>query len=322
MTLQTIIMASITTISLAILFYLIYSTAPDVKNSAYINSLKNKAKINKEETQKRKQLLKEIQGNIADKTWMDRIQDSVSKSGLTNLFPKLTSERFIIINLFIAFIVGLVIFKIVNNIMLSLIFGAAYLLMPFLAVQVLAKRSFDKIDTMLVTFEDTMAANANVSSDLIEIFRRSEESAEEPIKSYISLFLREVDTGLTTDEALKNMIARAPSETFKNFIANLYIAYQNTADYKDVIKESNDVAIKAASNYEEQRTKLNSARFETLFTSGACVGITIYTISMLDQNPIEALFFTPKGNILLMTMVVISCFAFWYLVVSDNLRKR
>lgn len=322
MSFMVIVVGIITTLSLTALFYLIYSTAPDVKNSPYVNSLKNKAKINREESQKRKQLLKEIQGNVVDKTWLDKIQDNVSKSGLTNVIPKLTAENFIVVNLVIALAISVVTFMFIKNILISFVFGVIYLVIPFLAVRILSKRTFDKIDSILVTFEDTMAANANISRDLVEIFRLSEDAAQEPIRSYITLFLHEVDTGLTVDEALKNLIARSPSETFKNFITNLYISYKNTSNFEEVIKESNDVAIKAASNYEEQKQKMDTARKTTVFISLTIVGVILMTIKMLDLDLVQTLFFTKSGNWLFVEIVGITIVAFWYLVVADNLRKR
>jgi tight adherence protein B len=152
---------------------------------------------------------------------MEKTELMLKSSGL-----ELSAEEFVMLRWFLTVVTGGVFFFLFNNIILLLVGGALGYIAPKSWVKRKIKQRIEKFNLGLPDMISTIIGSLRSGYSFAQAFKTVVEECDAPVKDEIGLLLKEMNYGITMEDALNNLNLRMPSSDLELMIQAVLIQRQ------------------------------------------------------------------------------------------------
>ena len=259
-----------------------------VKNN---KELKKKREKIEEESRLKKvnEVIREKLSNVNQ----EKIDQMIKSSGV-----KMNPEEFIMFKWVLAAILGGVLFVLSGSIFVLIIGGIIGYMIPKMWIKRKIKGRIEKFNEGLPDMIATIIGSLRSGYSFTQAFKTVVEECDSPIKEEIGLLLKELNYGITMEDALNNLNHRMPSADLELMLQAVLIQRQvggNLAGILEIILGT----IRERSRIQRQvQTLTAQGRMSGRVIGGLpiALGVMIY---MINPEYIQALFKSPLGVIII-----------------------
>lgn len=179
--------------------------------------------------------LQAMYGNRAKASFIDRLDEALTYSGIAFKYNWLTTELCIVI-LVITNLIVFVTVIIISNFFAAVVSCAVVDSIFVLYINRNRKKNYEEVEGGLISFVNTIDAYSATTSDLVTLLERSINSVDGILREYI---IQAIDNARNKGDlswALSVCEQRVEHPLFKMLIRNLNLASRNTANYSEIIK--------------------------------------------------------------------------------------
>lgn len=262
----------------------------------YFDIVKNNKQLKKKrEKTEEESRLKKINEGIREKLSnvnQEKIDLMLKSSGV-----KMNPEEFIMFKWFLAAILGGVLFVLSGSFIILIIGGVIGYMLPKMWIKRKIKARIEKFNEGLPDMIATIIGSLRSGYSFTQAFKTVVEECDSPIKEEIGLLLKELNYGITMEDALNNLNHRMPSADLELMLQAVLIQRQvggNLAGILEIILGTI-----------RERTRIQR-QVQTLTAQGRMSGRVIGglpvalggMIYMINPEYIQALFKSPIGVII------------------------
>ena len=191
-----------------------------------------------------------------------------------------------------------------QNLIVALLFGTMGLALPRLLLWRLKKRRDRKFDRQLVEALANLGNSLKAGFSLPQALSLLSQETDNPMGQEIGLVVREMQVGVSMDEALANLYERMPSQDLDLIITSILISREVGGDLTEIFDNI------AGTVRERHRIE---GRIKALTAQGRLQGFVICSmppamvlaLSYIAPGMIEPLYKTPTGWVLMGLVVVL-----------------
>lgn len=212
-------------------------------------------------------------------------------------------EEYIMMRWVLAALLGGIVYLISNKLILLIPGGAAGYILPKICIKKKIKTRIQKFNEGLPDMLSTIIGSLRSGYSFSQAFKTVVEECDEPVKSEIGILLKELNYGITMEDALNNLNSRMPSGDLELMIQAVLIQRQvggNLAGVLEIIVGT----IRERNKIQRQVQTLTSQGRLSGRVIGALpvvLGIMIY---MVNPEYINVLFTNLIGKIIISVGVV------------------
>lgn len=282
------------------LFY--YFSLFDRKMKRRINYYFDIDKKNKNEVKKKLKVksdtssLKKVNNKIREK--LSNINQEKIDQMLKNAGVNLNPEEYIILKWFLSAITGGVLYFLINSTFLLLVGGIIGYIMPKIwinkKIKIRIGRFNEGLPDMIVTLISSLKSGYSFSQALKTVAHE----CDSPIKEEIIFLLKEMNYGITMEEALNNLNKRMPSNDLELMIQAILIQRQvggNLIGVLEIIVKT----IRERNRIERQVQTLTSQGRLSGRVIGALPVVLGFVIYLINPEYIKVLFTSTAGIIII-----------------------
>lgn len=212
-------------------------------------------------------------GAIENTSFFYKIDRLLITSGLRRIFPFLSGEVFIGIEL-LAFTFGILVgIVLAGNLFLAVFLGCVFLVAVYVCVLALSARTYNQIEDSTSIFVSILSNHAKGSSDIITIMQNTHPSLDGPIRSLVSRFLYDAERTGNIDMAFDYMKASVDNRQFQTIVLNLKNCMHYQANYEEVLSQMMGQIAAQLSAREERKNVLFSMKITLVVISIAAIVI-------------------------------------------------
>jgi tight adherence protein B len=152
---------------------------------------------------------------------MEKTELMLKSSGL-----ELSAEEFVMLRWFLTVVTGGVFFFLFNNIIFLLVGGILGYITPKSWVKRKIKQRIEKFNQGLPDMISTIIGSLRSGYSFAQAFKTVVEECDAPVKDEIGLLLKEMNYGITMEDALNNLNIRMPSSDLELMIQAVLIQRQ------------------------------------------------------------------------------------------------
>lgn len=187
-----------------------------VKNNKKL--LKNREKA--EEASRLKKLNEVLRDKLSGLT-QEKLDQSLKSAGV-----KLSSEEYIMLKWLLGAVFGGMLVLLSRSVLLLIPGGAAGYLMPNLWIKKQIKKRIEKFNEKLPDMITTIIGSLRSGYSFTQAFKTVVEECESPVREEISLLLKELNYGISMEDALNNLNTRMPSSDLELMVQAVLIQRQ------------------------------------------------------------------------------------------------
>jgi len=185
----------------------------------------------------------------------------------------------------------------------GLLFGAAGYFLPKLYFKIQINRRRDRLNSQLVSAIELVSNALKAGTNFTQAIAMIPKEMPAPIAQEFDLVLREMELGVTLDEALNNLVKRVQSEEFGLVVTATNIARESGGNLAEVFD-------RIAKTIRERNSMLG--KIEAMTSEGKMQGIFVGllplglggALALIDPETIRPLFATPQGRIIIGAVIV------------------
>jgi tight adherence protein B len=185
----------------------------------------------------------------------------------------------------------------------GLIFGAAGYFLPKLYFKIQIKRRRDRLNGQLVSAIELVSNALKAGTNFTQALAMIPKEMPAPIAQEFDLVLREMELGVTLDEALNNLVKRVQSNEFELVVTATNIAKESGGNLAEVFD-------RIAKTIRERNSMLG--KIEAMTSEGKMQGIFVGllplglggALALIDPETVRPLFTTPQGYIIIGAVIV------------------
>lgn len=305
-------------ILIAIVLYNLFDIFREIKRQDYLGNALGELNGKYKDRKKRREVLQLIEGEKEEKTLIEKIDLLIEHSCIRIYFPFLTSEVFIVSTTAIALIVSILFYKITHIAVVSIPVFFMIILLIYIGLNLLARRTYDKIDDQVLVYINILENLTSSNSDIVEIMEKALPYINEPLKKYTYQFVFECRKGVPVAKAFKNFENKVESLRFKQLLKNLAVCSKYEANYIEILSKSRVIM----KNYFLEKARRKKEIRESRITIITTVVIGLFAIkevigfcpSLKDQLINSAL-----GNMLVAYNAFVIMLAIYKFITLDKL---
>ena len=214
-------------------------------------------------------------GVIENRSFLYKVDQLVTMSGLKNSFSFLSGEVFVGILLTSFVAVAVLGSRVSRNVFLSIFLATAVMTAEVLAVVFLSGRTYNRIEEDTSLFISILSNHAKGSSDIITIMTRTLPSMDGPVRELIRRFLMDAEKTGNIDFAFDVMKESVDNRTFQTILVNLKNCMHYQANYEEVLQQMMNQVAEAMSAREERKNILFSMKITLISVSVMSVIIVV-----------------------------------------------
>lgn len=250
-------------ISMFFLFWLVYIKIEEKNIKMKLTGIIKKANM---------QFQNRMNGNeydgiyeIKDKRreFFKNIDNLIIKSNIRKHISFFTTEILVIISLilFFSFLVSSFIF--LYNGFAALIIAGFMAYLPKVIIEMIILKNSNKIEAQLINYMSTLHNFCHAEDDIVYAISKIEH-AQEPLKTFSEVFVREVRNGTPIYDSLENFKNKIDNKRFKKLMRNLQLCNECGGSYTKVLKKSINVT-KDLIILREDRSKTVKSESKSMF---------------------------------------------------------
>lgn len=233
------------------------------------------------------------------KTRIGQLDYLIERSGIRSIIPFFSTEILIVIMIIGGWVFFFSSKKLINNPILQLEAIYIGIALPVFILKQLEKAIFNRIDDNVLFMVDAASNFAEIKNDLIYIFSSASEYLNDPLKTLIKQFVKEVNRGQTIEKAFDNLSKKIDNIRLRNLFENLCSCSREDSDgnYKKVLSKTREVLEPYYDEKENRRSKVQEGRFGIVFI--LALGVLIFKV-LIEVFPAITTILTTTflGNVL------------------------
>uniref|UniRef100_UPI004056E4DE type II secretion system F family protein n=1 Tax=Acetatifactor sp. TaxID=1872090 RepID=UPI004056E4DE len=231
-------------------------------------------------------------------------------SGLNRVFSSISFEMWSVIILASTALVYFVVLAITQTLFSALVFALLYFFLIILVQKILAFRNYKIVDEELLKFLNILENYSITNTEIISVFLRVSHYVPEPLKSVLEECYYDAQTSGDKSAALYALSNKIEHPKFKEFICNIEICVNYSANYKDIIERTKQIVMDEQKFRRERRSIANAQAVNMLLVSGGLLFALVISDSIISGSIWEILFHTPIGRGCMAFVAVI--YAYFY----------
>lgn len=227
-----------------------------------------------------------------------KLEQELNYSGLKRLFPNLTAELWMVMNVLVAAFLC---------ICLLMFFGwkqmfmgmAAFGIAEGLILYICKVRAFRSVNANLIKFLDFLGNYSITAGELTGIFAQISKYVDEPLRTVLEECSFEAQTTGDSSLALLSMAEKIEHPKFKELARNMEISVRYCADFSLLVKNSRRMMREYLRLSEERRGLMREALINMLLLLGMSVFTLVVVNGLLETSIWMILWDTMPGRIAL-----------------------
>jgi tight adherence protein B len=298
--------------------YSFFDIFREIYKRGYLQGILGDAKKKYVERQKAREMSILLDGEKENIKFLERMDLLIERSGLRAYANFITSEILIIFTIVLAFTTAFIFQKISHLLVFSIAIFFAVIFLAYLALNQLAKFTYDRIDDQVLVYINTLENLSSSNSDIVEIIGKALPYIREPLRSYSTQFVFECRKGVPIVQAFKNFENKIESYRFKQLLKNLEICSKYEANYREILSKSRIIMKNYFVEKEKRKKEVRIGRIAILSTVG--VGLVLFKLVLgFNEDLFEQLKGTSIGNIILGYNLFVLMFAALKFITLDKL---
>lgn len=231
----------------------------------------------------------------------DRILEAPSKrftySGLGYLLHGVSFEIWIFLKITTAAILYFIVFAISKQVLSGFAALVIYFAVFYGVEQFLAYRNYKLVDEKLINLVDLMSNFSITSGEITSIFHQISRYLPNPLSNALEECYYDAQTSGDTSVALYTMAEKIEHPMFKEFVRNIEICANYTANFSIIIKNSRKLIQDEQRAKKERRAVANDNLVDMFIISLVLVAALFITDYLIDTSIWMILFQTGIGRL-------------------------
>lgn len=270
--------------------------------------------LKKEEVEK----VRQLQGEAFRLPLMERLETRIIYSGLQNKLPWLNGVTYLFLTL-LATGVATILGFLYGTVYGALIVTVIALLLPYLAIWLLASRQYEAIKKEFPVFMRVIASFSKSYQDILTILEAASGYVGNPLRKNVSMAVVRARADGDVRGAMKWLGDQVEYKLFKDLIKALEITSRHSLAYADIIEQFMVVAEKKNTSMEKQKVTVRKGRMGIAIM--LLLGMVMFYMVMISVNGsnnilegIRLLQGSSPGQVLLGYMVCVFSGSLWYML--------
>lgn len=199
-------------------------------------------------------------GALETKGLLNKLDKKIAESGIKNRFKNLNAEIALIVTFITSVIVGIIIYIIFGNFILSLAGFIVSAAMFYIFLDVKCSIAFIKEEKNLIIFMDLVYSYSSSTDDLIQILDSAGRHLTEPLRTEIAECC--VQARITGDisSAIQTLSMKVGNPKFYEVLSNLEIGSKYQANYAEMVDAMRDDVKIYLKGRQEDKARASGAR--------------------------------------------------------------
>lgn len=210
-------------------------------------------------------------------------------------------------------------YVLINNILYAAGLTLALLFIFYLLLNIINGRMEKKLEREIPSFLRLLAASLQAGQSMQTALRDTVQGCQGPLKKEMNYLLRELQVGLSLNEALKNLRRRMPTRSMNMMTLSLEVAFKSGASIADLLNELADsINQELELHYKIQALSLQGRLQAYVLT--AVPYVLLLVLYWVDEGWIIPFTQTLLGNLVLGFCFVMSAVGFYIIRKLVNIR--
>lgn len=218
-----------------------------------------------------------------------------------------------VLTIVVVLVLGFLGYALFEHVIAVILCGAVGMLMPAVAMKVLARRRLKKLESQLVGGIQTLCSGVRAGLNLVQAMELVGKDGPIPLREEFAHMLREYEYGVPLDEAMDNAVTRIGSGDFGLLFAALQTHRERGGDLGKTLDRIAD-SIREIQRLENQVQTLTAEGRATARWLGAMpivvLGILYFIVS---PEGVRTLFTDDFGKLLLLIMAILNVAGFLWI---------
>lgn len=210
-------------------------------------------------------------------------------------------------------VLGFIGYAMFEHVIAVILCGAVGIVLPAVAIKILAKRRLKKLESQLVGGIQTLCSGVRAGLNMVQAMELVDRDGPVPLKEEFGHMLREYEYGIPLDEAMDNAAVRIGSGDFRLLFAALQTHRERGGDLGETLDRIAE-SIREIQRLENQVQTLTAEGRATARWLGAMpivvLGILYFVVS---PEGVKSLFVDDIGKLLLLIMMILNVAGFLWI---------
>jgi len=241
----------------------------------------------------------------------------IDKPNIRHWFPFLNIYIIMFSSILICVFSILAAYKYTFNIIASICIGFIIASFLYIGLDTITKVNGEKVRKIMASWISSLNRWADIKTDIVYIFEKSLESLPEPLRSYVSDCVIQLNNGLGEYEALDILSMKVDSDQFKDFILNLKQNRRHGGDLKVLLENIEEEFTQLEEEYVRCKISNASGRISTYMMMLFVIAVGYY---LIQTNLTARQFYmhSEVGKVIISAFMIVYFMAFVYSTKISN----
>jgi Flp pilus assembly protein TadB len=258
------------------------------------------------------QLRKHNRSELAKVSLMDRLElRYIERSNINRYLTFMNIYTLLLFSVCLFVISFSYIYKLINFVPTGLIISVLLSLLPFFALDILARYNSETIRKRLAEFVSILNRWCKVKEDIFYAFEKSIDSGiDEPLRTYIRDMLVQVNRGIDPSEALDLLQMKVDNSQFRDLILNLNQNVKHRGDINILLSNMEEQFYRMEEEYNRRKISTYKDRLIILFVM---ISVLVIAALFIESNATVKDFYLydTQGKALLALFALLYAFGFY-----------
>lgn len=216
--------------------------------------------------------------------YLEKIEKLIIKSNLKKFIPWINGNLIVIASILFGVLGFGLSYKYFSNAVISLVFAIVLFMIPNFILEGFASYNSVRIERSFLYFLNVLCNFAQLKDDVYFTFEKTIGYIDEPLNSYLKVFIEEVKRGLPIETALDGFKEKFDNNRFKLFIKNTQLCVKHGGSFLKLAK--NNLELVKQLQIEKARRKNETALGKTLIYVMMVfnIGLAVYMFSIYPET--------------------------------------
>lgn len=244
------------------------------------------------------------------KNYIQNVDISIEKANIRRFIPYLTTETLLAFCIIVATPAFIYSYRFFYNAGAAILIAGFFYSLPMIAMNILGYRNASKVDKQLVYFINTLKNFCLIQDDIVFALNRSIEYVNEPFKTFNTIFINEINHGISPFDALENYKNKIDNGKFKLLVKNFQLCAKYKGSYVEVLAKSNEQLLKYSIEQARRKSEVKKGRF-AIYSMMIVSAVLFYGIVMMNPYLLIALRSDTVGQLIVIYNVAAILFAIY-----------
>ncbi len=222
---------------------------------------------------------------------------------------KMRPEEFILIWILLAFVPGGITAMFLSNFVIAIILVLAGLFLPIMYIKTKQKSRLKKFEEQLCDALMICCSCLRSGLSFTQAMETIAKDMDAPISTEFEIVIKEMNMGYSIEESLENLADRIKSKYVELMVSAVLVQRQTGGNLSHILSTISDTIKEKLKLKRQLKTSTASGRMSGYLVGGMPAALLVI-ISLIQPQMTSVLFKEPRGNIVLVGIVVLEGIAF------------